>query len=69
MNCYVWSKAVHGVETWTLRKLDKKTLKVLKCNEGKDGENHLDRPCKEWSIITESKERQEHPTSSRREKG
>ena len=28
--CYVWSIALYGAETWTLRKVDQKYLKILK---------------------------------------
>jgi hypothetical protein len=31
VKCYVWSIALYGAETWTLRAVDQKHLKVLKC--------------------------------------
>jgi len=34
VKCYVWSKALYGAETWTLRVVDQKHLKVLKCGAG-----------------------------------
>jgi hypothetical protein len=34
VKCYIWSIALYGAETWTLRKLDRKYLKVLKCGAG-----------------------------------
>jgi hypothetical protein len=30
----MWSIAVYGAETWTLRKVDQKYLNVLKCGAG-----------------------------------
>jgi hypothetical protein len=34
VKCYIWSIALCGPETWTLRKLDQKYLGVLKCGAG-----------------------------------
>jgi len=34
VKCYIWSIAVHGAETWTLRAVDQKNLKRLKCGDG-----------------------------------
>ena len=31
---YVWSIAVYGAETWTLRSVDQKNLEILKCSAG-----------------------------------
>ena len=33
-NCYIWSIALCGAETWTLRKVDQKYPKVLKGGAG-----------------------------------
>ena len=35
VNCYIWSMALYGAETWTLRAADQKYLEVLKCGGGK----------------------------------
>jgi hypothetical protein len=32
--CYIWSIALYGAETWTLRAADRKYLEVLKCGAG-----------------------------------
>jgi hypothetical protein len=32
VKCYIWSRAVYGAETWTLRKTDQKYLESLKGN-------------------------------------
>ena len=34
VKCYVWSIALYGAETWTLRAVDQEHLKVLKCGAG-----------------------------------
>jgi hypothetical protein len=34
VKCYVWSIALYGAETWTLRAVDQKHLEVLKCGVG-----------------------------------
>jgi hypothetical protein len=34
VKCYVWSIALYGAETWTLRTVDKKHLESLKCGAG-----------------------------------
>jgi hypothetical protein len=34
VKCYIWSIALYGAETWTLRSVDQKYLKVLKCGTG-----------------------------------
>jgi hypothetical protein len=34
VKCYVWSIALYGVETWTLRAVDQKHLEILKCGAG-----------------------------------
>jgi len=30
VKCYVWSRALYGAETWTLRKVDQKYLESFK---------------------------------------
>ena len=34
VKCYVWSMALYGAETWTLRETDQKCLETLKCGAG-----------------------------------
>ena len=34
VKCYIWSMALYGAETWTLRAADQKYLKSLKCGAG-----------------------------------
>ena len=34
VKCYVWSIALYGAETWTLRAVDQKRLESLKCGAG-----------------------------------
>ena len=34
VKCYVWSMALYGAETWTIRATDQKHLKVLICGAG-----------------------------------
>ena len=34
VRCYIWSIALYGAETWTLRAVDHKHLESLKCGAG-----------------------------------
>ena len=34
VKCYIWSIALYGAETWTLRAVDQNTWKALKCGTG-----------------------------------
>jgi hypothetical protein len=34
VKCYIWSTALYGAETWTLREVDQKQMEVLKCGAG-----------------------------------
>ena len=34
VKCYIWSIALYGYETWTLRSADQKHLQSLKCGAG-----------------------------------
>jgi hypothetical protein len=34
VNFYIWSTGLYGAKTWTLRKIDHKHRKVLKCGVG-----------------------------------
>jgi hypothetical protein len=34
VKCYVWSIALYGAETWTLRAMDQKHLENFKCGAG-----------------------------------
>jgi hypothetical protein len=34
VKCYIWSMALCGAETWTLRAADQKYLESLKCGAG-----------------------------------
>jgi hypothetical protein len=46
VKCYIWSTALYGAETWTLRKVDPKcTWKVLICGAGEGCRRSLDRSC------------------------
>ena len=34
VKCHIWSMALYGAETWTLRAVDQNTWKVMKCGAG-----------------------------------
>ena len=34
VKCYIWSIALYGAETWTLRTVDQKHLENFKCGAG-----------------------------------
>jgi hypothetical protein len=34
VNCYIWGIALYSAERWTLRKVDKKYLRILKRGVG-----------------------------------
>jgi hypothetical protein len=36
VKCYIWSIALYGAETWTLRKVDQKYLESLKYGTGEE---------------------------------
>jgi hypothetical protein len=36
VKCYIWSIALYGAETWTLRAVDQKRLDSLKCGAGEE---------------------------------
>ena len=46
VKCHIWSIALYGAETWTLRAVDQKQLESFEmwCLE-KDGGDQLDRSC------------------------
>ena len=41
VRCYVWSIALYGSETWTLRKLERKYLESSNMVLEEDGENKM----------------------------
>jgi hypothetical protein len=41
MKCYIWSIALYGAETWTLRAVDQKLLESLKCGVGEGWERSV----------------------------
>ena len=43
--CYIWSIALYGAETWTLRATDQKHLESFEMLLEKNGEDQLDRSC------------------------
>jgi len=44
IKCYIWSMALYGAETWTLRAVDQKYLESFEIVVlEKDGEDQLDR--------------------------
>jgi hypothetical protein len=46
VNCYIWSIALYGADSWTLRAVDQRHLKkILNVVLEKDGEDDLDRSC------------------------
>jgi hypothetical protein len=34
VKCYIWSIALYGAQTWTLRKVDQKYLESFECGAG-----------------------------------
>jgi len=62
VKCHIWSIALYGAKTWTLRVVDQKHLEsfwnvVLE----KDGEDQFDQSCEKWRIITYSRGTEEYP--------
>jgi len=45
VKCYIWSMALYGAETWTLRAADQKYLESFEILLEEDGEDQLDRSC------------------------
>ena len=54
VRCYVWSIALYGAETWTLRATDQKHLDSFEMLLEKNGEDQLDRSCEERRSVTYS---------------
>ena len=54
VKCCMWSIALYGAETWTLRKVDRKYLGSFEVVLEKDGEDHLDRSCEKCRSIAKS---------------
>jgi len=51
VKCYIWSIALCGAETWTLRAVDQKVFESFEIVVlEKDRKYQLDRSCKKWSI-------------------
>ena len=59
MKCYIWSIALYGAETWTLRKVDQKYLKSFEtwCWRRMEKINWTDRVRNEEVLHTVKKER------------
>jgi hypothetical protein len=36
VKCYIWSIALYGAETWTLRTIDQMYLEIFKCGAGEE---------------------------------
>jgi hypothetical protein len=47
---------LYGAGTWTLRKVDKRTLKVLNCGAGEDEKDRLDDRLKNEEVLRRVKE-------------
>jgi hypothetical protein len=47
---------LYGTETWKLWNVDQKSLKVLKCGAGEEGEDELDRSCEKQDLLHRAKE-------------
>jgi hypothetical protein len=45
VHCYIWSVALYGAETGTVRAVDQKNLESFNVVLEKDGEDQLDRSC------------------------
>jgi hypothetical protein len=52
VKCYIWSIALYGAETWTLRAVDQKRLESFEMVLENDGEDQLDRSCEKLRSIT-----------------
>jgi len=45
VKCCIWSVALYGAETWTLRAVDQKHLESFDVLLEEDGKDQLDRAC------------------------
>jgi hypothetical protein len=64
VKCYIWSMALYGAETWTLRAADQKYLESFEMLE-KDGEDRLDRSREKLRSVTKSQGGEGYPTCSK----
>jgi hypothetical protein len=69
IKCYIWSTALYGAETWTLRKVDQNIWKVLKCVAGQAWRDRLARSCENEISITQSQKGKKYLTNNRKREG
>jgi len=70
VKCYIWSIALYGAETWTLRAVDQESPgKFWNVVLEKDGEGQLDRSCVKWRSITLSQGAEEYPAWNKEKEG
>jgi hypothetical protein len=62
------SITLYGAETWTLQ-IDWKSLKVLVCGAGEDGEDELDKSSEKRKSVTKSQGGKKHSTYNEKKEG
>jgi uncharacterized GH25 family protein len=70
MKCYIWSIALCGAETWTVRKVDQKYLESFKmwCCRRMEKVTWTDRVISE-EVITKSRGGEEYPAYDKKKEG
>jgi hypothetical protein len=71
VKCYIWSIALYGVETWTLRKVGQKYVKSSEmwCWRRMEKISWTDHVINEEVCITHSQRGEEYPTYNKKKKG
>ena len=67
VKCFMWSVALYGAKTWTLRRNEQKDWKPLRCKYEKDGACKIDRQNKKCSCARKNGRRKNNVGTDKEE--